>query len=282
MTCEAGLVRTAFRPPFRWARLAAGLCCLALGGATLSCDALHPRGPESAQQPERLQAEILEALPHDPNAFTQGFEISDGILYEGTGRVGSSTLSATDLDSGAEIARVELPEPYFGEGITVTDSAVWQLTWRDGTAVERDPTTLAERRRVHYAGEGWGLCHQDDHDRLVTSDGSDTLTFRDPRTFAEVGQVRVRSASGPVDELNELECVGDLVYANVWHTDTILRIDPVSGAVTGEIDASGLLEPGERAAADVLNGIAAIPGTDEFLLTGKLWPRMFRVRFTTR
>lgn len=191
-------------------------------------------------------------------------------------------MSATDLDSGDVIARVELPEPYFGEGITVTDSAVWQLTWRDGTAIERDPATLAERRRVRYAGEGWGLCHQDDRDRLVMSDGSDTLTFRDPRTFAPMGQVRVRSTAGAVDELNELECVGDLVYANVWRTDTILRIDPVSGAVTAEIDASGLLEPGERAATDVLNGIAAIPGTDEFLLTGKLWPRMFRVRFTTR
>lgn len=256
------------------------LCCAALG-ATVGCDARQPRGSEAgtAQPPERLHAEILEALPHDPNAFTQGFEISDGILYESTGRVGTSTLSAVELRTGREIARAELPPPFFGEGITVAGERVWQLTWQHGVAVERDRDTLAERRRVRYAGEGWGLCHQDGRERLVMSDGSATLTFRDPETFAVTGQVAVSSAGGEVDELNELECVGDTVYANVWRTDTILRIDPDRGVVTAEIDASGLLRPEQRAGTDVLNGIAAVPGTDEFLLTGKLWPTTFRVRF---
>ncbi|MGH3517214.1 MAG: glutaminyl-peptide cyclotransferase [Haloechinothrix sp.] len=259
------------------------VCRLALVTGLLACGGPAPGALESGtpQPPERLRAEVLETLPHDPNAFTQGFEISDGILYESTGRVGESTMSATELSSGTELARAELPAPLFGEGMTVTDSSVWQLTWQDGIAIERDPSTLAERRRVRYDGEGWGLCHQTEANRLVMSDGSDVLTFRDPVSFAPLGDVAVRSAGQHVDRLNELECVGDVVYANVWQTDTILRIDPGKSVVTGEIDASGLLSAAERANTDVLNGIAAIPGRDEFLITGKLWPTMFRVRFTT-
>lgn len=183
------------------------------------------------------------------------------------------------MTSGDELRRVELPSPMFGEGITVTETDLWQITWKDGVAIRRDPRTLAERGRVSYDGEGWGLCHQGDRERLVMSDGSDTLTFRDPKTFEETGQVRVRSGNGEVDELNELECVDDMVYANVWQTDTILRIDPQDGRVTGEIDAEGLLSDDERAGTDVLNGIAAIPGSDAFFVTGKLWPKTFRVRF---
>ncbi|MFK0248051.1 glutaminyl-peptide cyclotransferase [Amycolatopsis azurea] len=220
--------------------------------------------------PEKLKVSVLSELPHDPEAFTQGLEFSGETLYEGTGLVGKSSMRAGPAGAAPSV-RQELPG-LFGEGITVLGPTAWQITWQDGVAIERDAKTLAERRRVTYTGEGWGLCHQ--NGRLVMSDGSSKLTFRDPVSFAPTGSVDVGR-----DQLNELECVGDSVYANVWQTDRILRIDAASGRVTGEIDASGLLTPGERGSADVLNGIAAVPGTGEFLITGKLWPRMFRVKF---
>ncbi|PRX50235.1 glutamine cyclotransferase [Prauserella shujinwangii] len=232
--------------------------------------------PAPANGVEQLRVEVVEVLPHDPEAFTQGLEIARGRLYEGTGLVGRSSLRAGPVEGEPEVV-VPLPEPFFGEGVTVAGSRVWQLTWRSGVAFERDPATLAERRRVEYAGEGWGLCHQPERDRLVMSDGSARLAFRDPATFAETGSVPVTEDGEPVDRLNELECVGDTVYANVWQTDEIVRIDATSGAVTARIDASGLLTAEERERADVLNGIAAVPGTGQFLVTGKLWPKMFRV-----
>ena len=229
-------------------------------------------------QPEELRVEVVDVLPHDPEAFTQGLEVVDDTLYEGTGLVGESTLRAGPL-GGEPTTVVSLPEPLFGEGITVVDDRIWQLTWRDGVAIERDRATLDELRRVDYEGEGWGLCHQHDHDRLVMSDGTATLTFRDPDDFSVVNTVEVTDTDGPVTDLNELECVGEDVYANVWHTDDILRIDPDTGFVTARIDASDLLTPEEAADADVLNGIAALDEPDHFLVAGKLWPKMFTVRF---
>ncbi len=228
--------------------------------------------------PEEWKVEVLDVLPHDPEAFTQGLEVVGDTLYEGTGLVGESTVRKGPV-GGEPTVTVPLPEPLFGEGITVVGSRLWQLTWRSGVAVERDIDTLRERRRVRYDGEGWGLCHQDGPDRLVMSDGTATLTFRDPDDFSVLGTVEVTDSGNPVAELNELECVGDTVYANVWHTDHILRIDPTTGVVTARIDASGLLTPQEAAEADVLNGIAALDEPDRFLVTGKLWPKMFAVRF---
>ena len=231
---------------------------------------------EEAASVEQLRVRVEEELPHDNEAFTQGLELRDGILYEGTGLVGRSTLRAGPPGERPELT-AELPRPLFGEGITVVGDRVWQLTWQSGLAVEWDRDTLTERRRVPYQGEGWGLCHQPEAGRLVMSDGSARLTFRDPRTFAVLGSVTVRADGREYDQLNELECVGGQIYANVWRSDRILRIDPADGSVTAEIDASGLLTAAERDSADVLNGIAAVPGSDQFLLTGKLWPKMFRV-----
>lgn len=248
--------------------------------AVLAACGAAPTKEEAAARPERLRVEVLDVLPHDPEAFTQGLELSGDTLYEGTGLVGRSSVRAGPVGKEPDVT-VAVPEPLFGEGITVVGPNVWQLTWRNGIAIERDRVTLAERRRVHYAGEGWGLCYQPHRDRLVMSDGTATLTYRDPATFAERGTVTVRTADGHrYDQLNELECVGDTVYANVWQTDEILRVDADSGIVTAVIDASGLLTADEARDADVLNGVAAYPGTDRFLLTGKLWPSMFTVRFT--
>ncbi|WP_406301867.1 glutaminyl-peptide cyclotransferase [Streptomyces sp. NBC_00885] len=231
---------------------------------------------------EQLRAEVVGTLPHDPKAFTQGLELTEGgTLYESTGVVGKSSVRAGPLERFPAV-RTELARPLFGEGITVMGPTLWQLTWRNGLALERDARTLAELRRVPFGDEGWGLCHQRHRDRLVTSNGSSRLTFRDPRTLLKTGEVAVTAGGRPVSRLNELECVGDLVYANVWPSDRIVRIDGNSGTVTGEVDAAGLLTPQEADRADVLNGIAAVPGTRQFLLTGKWWPKMFRVAFVPR
>jgi glutaminyl-peptide cyclotransferase len=236
--------------------------------------------PAAPPAPTTLAADVLETRPHDPTAFTQGLEIDDGVLYEGTGLEGRSSMRATDPETGRVAKSAKLPKDMFGEGITVVGDTIWQLTWQDGVALKRDRATLAERDRVGYGGEGWGLCH--DGKRLVMSDGTNRLTFRDPDTFAVQGDVGVTDDAGdPVKDLNELECVGGDVYANIWKTDHIVKIDPGTGKVTATVDLTGLLPEKDRADADVLNGIAAIPGTDEFLVTGKLWPAMFRVRFVT-
>ncbi|MGP4019381.1 glutaminyl-peptide cyclotransferase [Saccharopolyspora sp. 5N708] len=224
-----------------------------------------------------LRTEVIHVLPHDRSSFTQGLEMADGTLYEGTGLRGSSLVRATDLATGEVLRETRLPADLFGEGITVKGDRIWQLTWQEGVAIERDRATLAELRRVEYSGEGWGLCF--DGSRLIMSDGSGRLTFRDPVTFAPIGGVDVRRDGSPADELNELECVGGQVWANVWGSDEILRIDPANGQVTAVVDAAGLLSPQQRPGTDVLNGIAAVPGTDEFLVTGKYWPTIFRVRF---
>ena len=224
-----------------------------------------------------LRPEVLAELPHDPAAFTQGFEIDGGILYEGTGLEGRSELRELDPDTGAVRRSVPLPGQLFGEGITVVGDRIWQLTWRDGVALEWDRATLTLRREVSLEGEGWGLC--DDGARLVRSDGTDRLRFHDPVTFAEQGSVAVTLDGAPAGQLNELECVGGQVWANVWQTDRIVRIDPATGRVTAVVDAAGLLDPGRRAGTDVLTGIAAVPGDDgTFRVTGKLWPVTFRVR----
>lgn len=261
----------------RYTFAAAGLLALLLPAACTGAGPVADAGPPA----ERLRVDVVRTVPHDRNAFTQGLEISDGELLEGTGRSGESWVRASSLDSGLERTRVPLPEPLFGEGITVHGDTVWQLTWKNGVAVARERVTLAERERFHYDGQGWGLCAQPD--RLVMSDGSSTLTFRDPITFDRAGTVTVRLDGRARDDLNELECTSDgAVYANVWSTDTIVRIDPATGRVEAVIDAANLREsiPAEqRRGMDVLNGIAHIPGTDHFLVTGKYWPQMFEVRF---
>jgi glutamine cyclotransferase len=257
------------------ALLAAVVLAAALSGCGTSAPAT-PVPPAAAAVPV-LHPQVLAELPHDTSAFTQGFEIDGGILFEGTGLEGRSQLRELDPDTGVVERSVPLPGQLFGEGVTVVGDRIWQLTWRDGVALEWDRASLTLRRQVPLDGEGWGLCL--DGARLVRSDGTDRLRFHDPDTFAEEGSVAVTLDGRPVTELNELECVDGQVWANVWQTDRIVRIDPADGHVTAVVDAAGLLPPDRRAGADVLNGIAAVPGTDEFLITGKLWPTTFRVRF---
>jgi glutamine cyclotransferase len=248
-----------------------------LGAAVLVMAGCGAAAPTPSPAVAELRPQVLAELPHDPEAFTQGLELGpDGALYEGTGLEGRSQLRELDPATGAVRRAVPLPGELFGEGITVVGDRIWQLTWRDGVALEWDRAGFTLLRQVPIDGEGWGLCR--DGDRLVRSDGSDRLRFHDPVTFAEAGSLAVTLDGEPVTKLNELECVDGQVWANVWQTDRIVQIDPADGRVTAVVDASGLLEARRRAGTDVLNGIAAVGG-DEFLVTGKLWPATFRVRF---
>jgi glutaminyl-peptide cyclotransferase len=224
-----------------------------------------------------LRPDVVAVAPHDPTAFTEGLELDGDSLLESTGLVGRSQLRALDPVTGAVRRADALAADVFGEGVTATPTTIWQLTYRNGVAYDRDPATWAVRRQVPLDREGWGICH--DGSRLVTGDGTDELVLRDPVSFAPVGTIRVTAAGEPVRALNELECTAAGVWANVYRTDHLVRIDPASGRVTAVVDADGLLPRGQRADTDVLNGIAAVPGTGQFLLTGKYWPSIFRVRF---
>ena len=201
----------------------------------------------------------------------------EGKLFESTGLTGQSTLRRVTLATGMVERNFALDATYFGEGLERVDRRLIQLTWMNAIAIVYDLDAFTELARFSYQGEGWGLCF--DGTDLVMSNGSDRLVFRDPRTFAVRGEVAVRRGAAPVTRLNELECVGSLVYANVWQTNTIVRIDKATGTVLTDIDASGLLTPAETQAADVLNGIAYDPATRHFYLTGKLWPKLFEVSF---
>ena len=200
--------------------------------------------------------------------------MSGGRLYEGSGLRGESTLREVDARTGAVSRSISIADKYFGEGIAVVDDRVIQLTWQEHTALVYRLSDFKQIATFSYDTEGWGLC--DDGTRLVMSDGTNQLYFRNRSTFAIQGKVSVTENGVPIDQLNELECVDGEVYANVWQTNTIVRIDPTSGNVTAEIDASGLLTADEARGVDVLNGIAYDPATKTFLLTGKYWPTTVR------
>ncbi len=230
----------------------------------------------------RWTVEIIEWFPHDPDAFTQGLEVADGIMYESTGLWGRSSLRVVTPDTGEVTARVDLPEEFFGEGLTVAGDEIFQLTWRSGTALVYDRATLGLLREHHYQGEGWGLCEMDGE--LIMTDGSDRLARRDLQTFEPLDTVIVTASGygGRLDYLNELECVEGLVIANVWQTDRLLVIDPDNGRVRAAIDAGPLVDDvllhPHPSDIDVLNGVAADEKTATLWMTGKLWPRMYRVR----
>jgi glutamine cyclotransferase len=245
-------------------------------GPTTDC------GPAAA--PERLTVEVVDERPHDPTAFTQGLLVVDGELYESTGQQGESTVREVDPATGEVLRSTDLDPELFGEGLTtVGDDRLLQLTWKDGRALEWDREGLVLVGEHRYEGEGWGITTLDDG-RLVMSDGTDELAVRDPEDFSELERWAVARTDGPADQLNELEWDGQHLWANRWQTDEIVRIDPACRRVDAVVDASSLTRRAQAAAAgdqpaDVLNGIAHLPGTDRFLVTGKDWPTLFEVRF---
>jgi glutamine cyclotransferase len=257
----------------------AGAAAVSLVSAAACARAADPP-PAAPAGPEELVVKVLRSFPHDRGAFTQGLLWHDGRLYESTGLPGRSSLRRVELETGKVEAQVALKAPLFAEGLAQVDTRLVQLTWQDRRAFVWTLDAFHPVREYTYDGEGWGLCF--DGRRLVMSDGSERLTFRDPQTFERQSDVVVTRGGEPLRLLNELECVDGLVYANVWQTDSIVRIDPATGRVTGWIDASGLLTDNERVAADVLNGIAYWPEQHSFLITGKLWPRLLEVQFVPR
>jgi len=224
-----------------------------------------------------LQVEVLRRYPHDRHHFTQGLEYHDGRLYEGTGGYGTSVVAVYELSSGRGLARVALAPGLFGEGLTLSGSELLQITWQEGTLLRWQPDTLAPLGTLRYRGDGWGLCRAGD--RLVMSDGSSRLTLRDPASFEPTGQLDVTLGGRALSGLNELECVDGAVYANLWPSERIARIDGATGEVTALIDAGGLLGANERRGTDVLNGIAWRPDAGTFLITGKNWPYLYEVQF---
>jgi glutamine cyclotransferase len=263
---------------------------LSVGLAALPPTASAPAAPPA------LDWEIISRRPHDATAWTQGLQLDDdGRLYESTGLRGRSTIREVDPQTGAVLRSAPLPDEQFGEGLALVGDRLIQLTWQEGVAHTWDAATFEALGVLDYVGEGWGLCF--DGQRLVMSDGSDRLTFRDPTTFEVTGSVQIEPAGLTDMRLNELECVDGMVWANAWLTDTIVRIDPAAGRVTGTLDLAGLLDrvpptdpPGATTPApstqpplatdppDVLNGIAWDAASGTFLVTGKLWPALFEIR----
>ena len=269
-TTSGGMVRSLL--------LALGLAALAAGGWALMPPV--PAGTTAAQPNavvRSLSVKVHRAFPHDTGAYTQGLLWWDGKLYESTGQYGRSDLRRLDPRTGAVEQEVDISPAYFGEGLARVDDRLIMLTWKAQRAFVFGLEHFDELRTFRYAGEGWGLCN--DGSRLVMSNGSDRLTFRDLRTFDVLGDVAVTLRGFPLTQLNELECVGGAVYANVYQTDFLVRIDPESGRVTHYIEASGLLTREEARGVDVLNGVAFDPGAETFYITGKLWPKMFEVTF---
>jgi glutaminyl-peptide cyclotransferase len=236
--------------------------------------------PAAAAPIEELHVRVIRKYPHATDAFTQGLIWHDGLLYESTGQYGHSSLRKVRLEDGVVLDRRDLDPALFGEGLALVGDHLIQLTWRSGMALVSDPVTLETRKTLRYAGEGWGLCY--DGTELVMSDGSSMLEFRDPESMALLREVTVLKNGRPVPKLNELECVGSDIYANIWQRNEIIRIDRRTGRVSATIDASGLLSRIEAIRADVLNGIAYKPESNTFLLTGKLWPHVFEVELVSR
>ena len=219
---------------------------------------------------------IVNTYPHDPRAFTQGLVFADGVLYEGTGLRGQSSLRKIDLKTGNILRVRQLPVRFFGEGITIYGNRVIQLTWRAKVGFVYDRQTFQLLETFNYPTEGCGITH--DGRSLIMSDGTSTLYFLDPQTFQEVDRLAVHTRDGPVSRLNELEYVQGEIYANVWKTDRIARISPQTGEVVGWIDLEGLLKPEDRnSRIDVLNGIAYDVENDRLFVTGKLWPKLLEI-----
>jgi glutaminyl-peptide cyclotransferase len=222
--------------------------------------------------------QIVHTYPHDPKAFTQGLIFVDGHLYESTGREGQSSIRMVELTTGRVLQKYDLPAEYFGEGLTDWGSDLLQLTWKAHKGFIYDRFSFSARGTFAYEGEGWGLTH--DATQLILSDGTAYLKFLDPKTFRVKRRMKVVDETGaPVENLNELEFVKGEIWANIWHSNDIVRVSPRTGKVVGRIDLSGIIDPQELGDAEaVLNGIAYDSVGDRLFVTGKLWPKLFEIK----
>jgi glutamine cyclotransferase len=244
-------------------------CCLITGA--LACVA----------QPRQYGYQVVHVYPHDRNAFTQGLEFRAGFLYEGTGLNAHSALRKVKLETGEVVQQISLSPEYFGEGITVINQQIIELTWRTETGFVYDQNSFRRQRSFSYPGEGWGLAN--DGTQIYMSDGTPQIRVWDPVTLQEKRRITVRDGGAPVTYLNELEWVRGEIYANVWQTDRIVRISPTDGRVLGWVDLSGILPAADRTEhVDVLNGIAYDVLGDRLFVTGKLWPKLFEIKIVPK
>lgn len=265
-------IRKQFMFKMRWFLIV----CM-LGGAALAYACGNAvKSDSGGSSPAMYTYRIVHAYPHDREAFTQGLVYQEGRLYESTGRRGFSSLREVELETGKVLRIHNLPDRYFGEGIALFAGKIAQLTWQAnlGFIYERD--SFRQIREFHYPTEGWGITY--DGKRLIMSDGSATLFFLDPETLRGTGRLEVRDGGKLVTRLNELEYIRGTIYANVWQTDNIARIDPDTGKVTGWIHCTGLMAYLDLSRpVDVLNGIAYDKENDRLFVTGKLWPKLFEI-----
>jgi glutaminyl-peptide cyclotransferase len=240
--------------------------------------------PASSDLPARTPtyvADIVRTWPHDPDAFTQGLVWHENRLFESTGQVGKSSIREVELQTGRVIRRRDLAPPHFGEGIVILGDNLYQVTWTTGRAFVYDWRTFAPKREFRYDGEGWGLTT--DGTSIIMSDGTSVIRYRDPATFRETRTINVTDNGTAVANINELEWVKGEIWANVWESDQIVRIDPTNGNVVGWIDLAGILPRMERRGGeDVLNGIAYDAAEDRIFVTGKNWPKLFEIRLRQR
>ena len=234
------------------------------------------RAPAAGAGVPVYRCRVVQRYPHDPEAFTQGLVFDGGMLYEGTGLYGASSLRRVGLRTGAVLMGLELGEDYFGEGVATDGQRIVQLTWQEGVGFVYDKETFERVGEFEYDGDGWGIAW--DGTRWIMSDGTARLRFLDGETFAEIGGVDVRDEAGPVKGLNELEWVDGVIYANVWMEWRVAMISPETGAVVGWIDLTGVYEPAGRDAAEQIpNGIAYDAAGKRLFVTGKLWPAIYEI-----
>lgn len=234
--------------------------------------------PAEQRKPAPVQGfKVVAAFPHDSSSFTQGLVFADGQLYESTGLEGESTLRRVDLTTGQTLQRIDVPGKYFAEGLALVGDELLQLTWQSKIGFVYDRHTFKQKRTFSYKTEGWGIAY-DGSSQLVMSDGSDTLTFLDPKSFAATRTLKVQDAGRAIGNLNELEWIEGEIWANVWMTDRIARISPATGDVNAWVDLSSLYPLPQRVPpADVLNGIAYDKATRRIFITGKKWPRLYQI-----
>ena len=236
----------------------------------------HSCSPSTDKFPKYYTYQIIDTFPHDENAFTQGLVFENGLFYESTGRYGSSSVRRVDPSTGDILKIYELPDQFFGEGLTVVDDQIIQLTWRSKVGFVYNKENFALKSEFSYQTEGWGITY--DGSRLLMSDGTATLYFLDVRTFEQIGTIEVFDGNTPIARLNELEFINGEIFANVWGTESIVRIDPQTGKVTGWISLQGLLDRKTLdKPVDVLNGIAYDEINKRIFVTGKLWPNIFHI-----
>lgn len=232
-------------------------------------------------EPDLLGYRVVNQYPHDPEAYTQGLFYDEGYIYESTGQNGSSSLRKSIVETGELVKSAMLEQRYFGEGITLFDNRIIQLTWTSKVGFVYDKESFQVLNRIHYSTQGWGLTTMED--QLIMSDGSFTIYFLDPEYFTEINRLEVYDNKGPVAYLNELEYIEPFLYANIYQTDRIARIDPETGKVHAYIDLRGILPQAlQHDRIDVLNGIAYDSNSGRLFITGKMWPRIFEIEWVEK